>query len=68
MSVPSWTKKLAAPALAALMVLCCLAAPLVVGAAATLTAAAVFGIAGGAIALLVLCLYVGKRVTSDKAC
>ena len=68
MSLPGWTKRLGAPALAALMVVCCLAAPLIVGAAATLTAGAVLGLGAGALALLALCLFVARRLRSEKGC
>ena len=68
MSIPGWAKRLAAPALAALVVLCCLAAPLIIGAAVTLTAGAVLGIVGGVIGLVILCLYVARRLVADKAC
>lgn len=63
-----WAKRLAAPALAALMVACCLAAPLIVGAAGAITAGALFGLVAGGIVLLALCLYVARRVTQDKRC
>ena len=64
----SWRARLAAPALAVLMVACCLGAPLIVGAAGARTAGAVFGLAAGAAALLVLCLWAARRLRSDKAC
>jgi Na+/proline symporter len=64
----TWRSRLAAPALAALMVACCLAAPLIVGAAGALTAGALFGIGAGAVALLIICLWVARRLRSDKAC
>ena len=64
----SWRSRLAAPAFAALMVACCLAAPLIVGAAGALTAGAVLGVAAGAVALLALCLFVAARLRSDKGC
>ena len=63
-----WRSRLAAPALAGLMVACCLAAPLIIGAAGTLTLWAVFGIGGAAIALLALCLFATSRFRSDKRC
>jgi hypothetical protein len=59
----TWRSRLAAPALAAFAVLCCLAAPLVVGAAGALTAGALVGIGAGAVVLLVLCLWVALRIT-----
>jgi hypothetical protein len=62
----SWRSRLVAPAFAALMVACCLAAPLVVGAAGAVTAGALLGIGAGAVALLALCLFVAGRLRSDK--
>lgn len=63
-----WRSRLAAPVLAALMIACCLAGPLIVGAVGTLTAGAVFGIGAALIALLGACVYAGYRLTSDKRC
>lgn len=70
MSDPSngWRARLAAPAFAALMVACCLATPLIVGAAGTLAAGAIFGLGAAAVALLALCLLLALRVRSDKSC
>jgi hypothetical protein len=64
----SWRSRLAAPAFAALIVACCLAAPLIVGAAGTLTAGAALGIGAGVVALLALCLFLAGRPRSDKRC
>jgi hypothetical protein len=64
----NWLSRLAAPALAALMVACCLAGPLIIGALGTLTAGAVFGVGAAVIALLAACLYVGYRLASDRRC
>lgn len=64
----SWRSRLAVPALAALLVACCLAAPLIIGAAGALTLGAVFGIGAAAIALLALCLFAASRLRSDKRC
>ena len=60
--------RMAAPALAALMIACCLAAPLIIGAIGTLTAGALFGVGAAVAALLVACLYAGYRLTSDRRC
>ena len=64
----TWRSRLVAPAFAALMVACCLAGPLVVGAVGTLTAGAVFGIGAALVALLTACMYAGLRLTADKRC
>ena len=64
----SWRARLAAPALAGFMVLCCLAAPILVGAAGALTAGALLGLGATALAILGLCLYVARRVRSDRGC
>lgn len=64
----SWRSRLAAPALAALMVICCLAGPVLIGAAGALTAGALFGIAAAAIALILLCLSLVHRARSDRGC
>lgn len=64
----TWRARLAAPAFAALMIACCLAAPLILGAAGALTAGALFGLGAAAVVLLVVCLAVARRVRSDKAC
>lgn len=63
-----WRSRLAAPALAALMVACCLAAPLIIGAAGALTLGGLFGIGAAAIALVALCLFAAGRLRSDKGC
>jgi len=67
-SEPTWRSRLAAPALAAVMVACCLAAPLIVGAAGALTAGALLGIGAGVLVLLALCLFVAARLRSDGHC
>lgn len=64
----NWRSRLAAPAFAALMVACCLGAPLIVGAAGAVTAGALLGIAAGAVALLAVCLFLATRLRSDKGC
>jgi hypothetical protein len=61
---PNRLSHLAAPAVAALMVLCCLAGPVLIGAAGTLTVGAIFGLAAAAIALLGLCLLLARRLRS----
>jgi hypothetical protein len=63
-----WRSRLAAPAIAVLAVLCCLGAPLIVGAAGALTAGAVFGIVAGGLALLTLCLWAARRLTKSSGC
>jgi hypothetical protein len=63
-----WRARLGAPALAALAVLCCLGAPLIVGALGSLTIGAVFGILAGGLALLALCLWVARRLTTGRGC
>ena len=63
-----WRSRLVAPALATLMIACCLAAPLIVGAVGTLAAGAVFGIGATVVALVAACLYAGYRMTSGKRC
>ena len=60
--------RLAGPALAVFMVLCCLAGPILIGAAGALTVGALLGVAAGAVALLVLCLWVARRLTTDRGC
>ena len=60
--------RLAGPALAAFMVLCCLAGPILIGAVGALTAGALLGVAAGAVALLVLCMWVARRLTTGKGC
>lgn len=65
-SPASWRSRLAAPALGVLAVLCCLGAPLIVGAAGALTAGAVFGIVAGGLALLGLCLWARRRLTEPS--
>ena len=52
----SWRARLAAPALAAIAVACCLGAPLIVGALGAVSLGAVFGVGAGLVALVALCL------------
>jgi hypothetical protein len=58
----------AAAALGVLMVACCLAAPLLAGAVATLTVGSLFGLAAAAVVLVAACLYAGLRLTSGGRC
>lgn len=51
-----------------LAVLCCLAAPLLVGAAGALTLGAVLRVGAGAAVLLALCLYVVWRARTSDGC
>lgn len=69
-SEKSWRQRLAGPALAVLMVVCCLGAPLVIGAAGALNVGALCGLAAGAIVLLGLCLFLTRRLRSGagKGC
>ena len=64
----SWRARLAAPALAVLAVLCCLAAPLIVGAIGSLTIGVVFSFVAGGLALLALCLWAARRLTEPGGC
>ena len=64
----SWRSRFAAPALGAFMVLCCLAGPILIGAAGALTIGAILGLAAGALALLGLCLFVAHRLRSERGC
>ena len=63
-----WRTRVAASALAALMVACCLAAPLIVGAAGALTAGALFGLGAAAVVLFGICLFAARRLRSGKDC
>ena len=54
--------------MAALMIICCLAGPLIIGAAGALTAGAVFGVGAAIVLLLALCLFAALRLTSDRRC
>lgn len=65
-----WRSRLAAPAVGALMVACCLAGPIVIGAAGALTAGALFGLAAGAIGLVAACVLAARRLRSHagKGC
>lgn len=63
---PSRLSSLAAPGLAALMILCCLAGPILIAAAGTLTVGALFGLGAAAIVLLGLCLLVARRLRTGQ--
>lgn len=54
--------------MAALMIICCLAGPLIIGAAGALTAGAVLGVGAAIVLLLALCLFAARRLTSDRRC
>ena len=64
----SWRTRLAAPGAALLAILCCLGAPFILGAAASLTAGAWFGLGIGVVVLLALCLFAFTRLASEKRC
>ena len=55
--------RLAAPALALLAIVCCLGAPLLVGALGAVGVGALFGIGAGLLALAALCLLALRRGT-----
>ena len=57
--------RLAAPVVAGLMVLCCLAGPLLIGAAGALTVGALFGLGAAAVVLLAFCILLLRRLCSD---
>lgn len=57
-----------AAGLAVLMIICCLAGPLIVGAVGALTAGAMFGVGAAILLLLALCLFAALRLTSDRRC
>lgn len=59
---------LAAPLLGVFAVACCLAGPLVVGAAGSLAAGAVFGLVAAGVVLLGLCLVAARRLRSGGRC
>lgn len=63
-----WRSAIGGPLLGVLAVACCLAGPLIIGAAGTLTAGAVFGLVAAAAVLLVLCLSAARHLTSDRGC
>lgn len=63
-----WRARLAVPGAALLAILCCLGAPFILGAAASLTAGAWFGVGVGLIALLALCLLAFTRLASERDC
>ena len=63
-----WRGRLAVPSVALLAILCCLGAPFILGAAASLTAGAWFGVGVGLIALLALCLFAFMRLGSERDC
>jgi hypothetical protein len=58
--------RLAAPAAAAVMVACCLAGPILIGAVGTLTAGAAIGLGAAAAVLLGICLLLFRRLGSGK--
>jgi hypothetical protein len=58
----SGLSRLAAPAFGALMVLCCLAGPALIGAAGALTAGSLFGIGAALVVLAGLCLLLSRRL------
>jgi hypothetical protein len=62
----SWHAKLAAPAPAVLAVVCCLAAPLIIGAIGAVGLGALFGVGAGVVALAALCLIVLGRATASR--
>ncbi len=62
----SWRSSSAGPALAALMVACCLAGPLLIGAAGAITAGGLFGLGAAAVLLIALCLLVARRLRSNS--
>jgi hypothetical protein len=62
----SWRARLAAPALAVLAVVCCLAAPLLVGALGAVSLGALFGLGAGLVAFAALCFVVLRRATGDR--
>jgi Na+/proline symporter len=66
----SWRSSLAGPAVALLLVACCLAGPLLVGTAGALTVGALLGLAAAAVVLLGLCALVARRIRSnpEKRC
>jgi hypothetical protein len=59
---------LIAALVAVVAVLCCVALPVVIAAAGTLTAGAVLGLTAGAVVLLAACLLAAKRLGSSKGC
>jgi hypothetical protein len=59
---------LIAAAAAIVAVLCCVALPLAIGVAGTLTSGALLGIAAGGIVLAAVCLFVARRLISNKGC
>lgn len=63
---PSWRSRVVAPGTVAFMVLCCVAAPLVVGAAGALTLGATLGLAAGLVALAARCLDAARRLRGDR--
>jgi hypothetical protein len=64
----SLRSRLGSLALVALAVLCCLAAPLLIGAAGALTLGAVLGVGAGAVALVALCVFTVRRLTTREGC
>jgi hypothetical protein len=64
----NWRSRLAVPAAAVVAIACCLGAPFVLGAAATLTAGAWVGVGVGLVALAAICALAFTRIVSDKRC
>ena len=66
---PSWRSRLAAPLLGALMVACCLAAPLLAGAIGSVATGSIFGVGAGVLALTAICLLLaGRLIAGGKKC
>ena len=63
-----WRERMAAPALAVLAVLCCLGAPLIVGALGVLTTGALVGGIAGAALLAGVCFFILRRLTARRRC
>ena len=62
----SHLSRLTGPAVGALIVLCCLAGPILIAAAGTLTVGALFGLGAAAVVLLGLCLLLARRLRSGE--
>lgn len=66
---PNWRSRLAAPLLGALMVACCLAAPLLAGAVGSVATGSILGVGAGVLVLTAVCLLVASRLTAGgKKC
>lgn len=63
-----WRSRLAVPVAAFLALLCCLGAPFILGAVATLTAGAWLGVGVAAVALIATCVFAFTRVASSGRC